>query len=247
MQFMIIFALIVSIFAVMFALQNPTVVPLHFIIWDFEQPLTLYLLISIIVGAFIISILTIPGAIRSRQARNRHRKEIADLDDNLSKYRSNLIDAQNSNKDLRQKILEIEEAKEKLEQAQKLAEQEIDDLHAALNKADLSSQEADQARKEAVEARDNINLALRELEIKLSSAEESADTYKGLLEQMAPAMPYLQPGSGSEIDTLNEEAALDEAPSSLPAPAPAETPAEPPAPAEPAAQEPESKKRFSWF
>ena len=65
MQFMIIFALIVSIFAVMFALQNPTVVPLHFIIWDFEQPLTLYLLISIIVGAFIISILTIPGAIKT--------------------------------------------------------------------------------------------------------------------------------------------------------------------------------------
>ena len=85
MQFMIIFALIVSIFAVMFALQNPTVVPLHFIIWDFNQPLTLYLLISIIVGAFIISILTIPGAIRSRQLRNRHRKEIADLEDNLSK------------------------------------------------------------------------------------------------------------------------------------------------------------------
>ena len=247
MQFMIIFALIVSIFAVMFALQNPTVVPLHFIIWDFNQPLTLYLLISIIVGAFIISILTIPGAIRSRQLRNRHRKEIADLEDNLSKYRSNLIDAQNSNKDLRQKILEIEDAKEKLEQAQKLAEQEIEDLHAALNKADLSSKEADQARKEAVEARDNINLALRELEIKLSSAEESADTYKGLLEQMAPAMPYMQPGSGSEMDTLSEEAALDEAPSSLPAPVSEEAPAESSAPAEPAPQENENKKRFSWF
>ena len=43
MQFVIIFALIVSIFAVMFALQNPNIVTLHFIIWDFEQPLTLYL------------------------------------------------------------------------------------------------------------------------------------------------------------------------------------------------------------
>lgn len=248
MQFVIIFALIVSIFAVMFALQNPTVVPLHFIIWDFEQPLTLYLLISIVLGAFIISILTIPGAIRNRQLRNKHRREVTDLEDNLSKYRSNLIDAQNSNKDLRQKILEIEDAKEKLEQAQKQAEQEISDLHAALNKADLSSQEADQARKEAVEARDNINLALRELEIKLSSAEESADTYKGLLEQMAPAMPYLQPGSGGELDTLAEEAALDEAPSEEPKPEEAPAP-EQPALADPAAQEEEKteKKRFSWF
>ena len=37
MQFVIIFALIVSIFAVMFALQNPEIVTLHFIIWDFHQ------------------------------------------------------------------------------------------------------------------------------------------------------------------------------------------------------------------
>ncbi len=244
MQFVIIFALIVSIFAVMFALQNPTVVPLHFFNWTFEQPLTLYLLICIVLGAFIISILTIPGALKSRQLLKRHRKEVADLEDNLSKYRSNLIDAQNSNKDLRQKILEIEDAKEKLEQAQAQAEQEINDLHAALNKADLSTQEANQARKEAVEARDNINLALRELEIKLSSAEESAGTYKGLLEQMAPAMPYIQPGSGSELDTLAEEAALDQAPTELPKPEPAP---EPPALAEPAPQEPEQKKRFSWF
>ncbi len=251
MQFMIIFALIVSIFAVMFALQNPTVVPLHFIIWDFEQPLTMYLLISIIVGAFIISILTIPGAIRNRQLRNRHRKEVADLEDNLSKYRSNLIDAQNSNKDLRQKILEIEESKEALEQAQAKAEEEIRDLHAALNQADLTTAEADQARKEAVEARDQINLALRELEIKLSSAEDSADTYKGLLEQMSSAMPYTLPGSGGEIDTLIEEQALDEAPSSLPEPEPEEAPAEPepaadPEPAEEEKTEPK-KNRFSWF
>ena len=115
MQFMIIFALIVSIFAVMFALQNPTVVPLHFIIWDFEQPLTLYLLIAIVIGAFIISLLTIPGAIKNRKSQTKHKKEVAELEDNLSKYRSNLIDAQNSNKDLRQKILEIEQAKEKME------------------------------------------------------------------------------------------------------------------------------------
>lgn len=251
MQFAIIFALIVSIFAVMFALQNPTVVPMHFIIWDFNQPLTLYLLLAIVLGAVIISILTIPGWIRSRQMRSKHRKEMAELEDNLSKYRSNLIDAQNSNKDLRQKILEIESAKENLEQAQKKAEEEINDLHVALQKADLSSQEAEQARKEAIDARDNINLALRELEIKLNSAEDSAITYKGLLSKMAPAMPYILPGSGSEIDTLNEEAALDEPPTAaleepqkaeiVPQDAAAEKPAEETKPAE------EKKGRFSWF
>ena len=252
MQFVIIFALIVSIFAVIFALQNPTIVPLHFIIWDFEQPLALFLLIAIAVGAFIISILTIPGWLKGRKQQSKHRKEVAELEDNLSKYRSNLIDAQNSNKDLRQKILEIEQAKEALEQAQVKANEEINDLHEALNKADLSSQEAQQAKKEAVEARDNINLALRELEIKLSSAEDSAETYKELLDKMSTAMPYTLPGSGGEIDTLNEEAALDEPPSDFQAETtePAEEtkpelPAETPAPEEKPAEE--KKSRFSWF
>ncbi len=251
MQFVIIFALIVSIFAVMFALQNPTVVPLHFIIWDFEQPLAMFLLIAIALGAFIISILTIPGRMKSRTMNSKHRKEVAELEDNLSKYRSNLIDAQNSNKDLRQKILEIEEAKEALEQAQTKAEEEIRDLHAALNKADVTAAEADQARKEAVEARENINLALRELEIKLSSAEDSADTYKGLLEQMSSAMPYTLPGSGGEIDTLIEEQALDEVPDNYQPPAPVAEPAETEQPAEPEKAEEEKqepkKSRFSWF
>ncbi len=259
MQFVIIFALIVSIFAVMFALQNPEITALHFIIWDFQQPLALFLLIAMAIGALIISILTIPGWIKSRQQRNKHRKEVAELEDNLSKYRSNLIDAQNSNKDLRQKILEIEEAKEALEQAQKKAEEEISDLHAALDKADLSAQEAEQARQEALDARDNINLALRELEIKLESAEESSDTYKGLLDKMSASMPYSLPGSGGDADTLMEEAALDEVPAEtqnepestehaevIPeAETPEPEPEPEPQPVEPPAEE--KKKRFSFF
>ena len=258
MQFVIIFALIVSIFAVMFALQNPNIVTVQFMAWKFEQPLALFLLIAMAIGALIISILTIPGWIRNRQMRSKHRKEMAELEDNLSKYRSNLIDAQNSNKDLRQKILEIEDAKEKLEQAQTKAEEEINDLHAALNKADLSTQEAEQAKKEAVEARDNINLALRELEIKLDATQESKDTYKGLVDKMSNAMPYAMPGSGGEIDTLMEEAALDAMPTAmeeeLAAKEAAEAKAqETPAPEPETKNEPEEspaeekKKRFSFF
>lgn len=261
MQFVIIFALIVSIFAVMFALQNPNIVTVQFMAWKFEQPLALFLLIAMAIGALIISILTIPGWIRNRQIRNKHRKEVAELEDNLSKYRSNLIDAQNSNKDLRQKILEIEEAKEALEQAQQKAEAEIRDLHEALDQADLSAQQAQQARQEAIDARDNINLALRELEIKLESAEESSDTYKGLLDKMSVSMPYSLPGSGGEVDTLMEEAALDDVPSAEQAQPEntveaAETPeaekSEPQPEPEPETQPEEKpveekKKRFSLF
>ena len=262
MQFVIIFALIVSIFAVMFALQNPNIVTVQFMAWKFEQPLALFLLIAMAIGALIISILTIPGWIRNRQMRSKHRKEMAELEDNLSKYRSNLIDAQNSNKDLRQKILEIEEAKEKLEQAQTKAQEEINDLRTALDKADLTTQEAEQAKKEAVEARDNINLALRELEIKLGATEESKDTYKGLLDKMSNAIPYALPGSGGDVDTLMEEAALDAMPTAMerelaekeaaeakaqeaPAPEPEPEPATNNEPEESPTEE--KKKRFSFF
>ena len=64
--------------------------------------------------------------------------------------------------------------------------------------------------------------------------------------------PYTLPGSGGEIDTLNEEAALDEPPSDFQAETtePAEEtkpelPAETPAPEEKPAEE--KKSRFSWF
>ena len=49
------------------------------------------MLIAMAIGALIISILTIPGWIKSRQMRSKHRKEVAELEDNLSKYRSNLV------------------------------------------------------------------------------------------------------------------------------------------------------------
>ena len=254
MPFVIIFALIVSIFAVIFALQNPTIVPLHFIMWDFEQPLALFLLIAMAVGAIIIAILTIPNWLKTRSQNNKHKKEVAELEDNLSKYRSNLIDAQNSNKDLRQKILEIEGDKEDLEAQIAKLDDEINKLNEALEKADISAQEADQARKDAFEARDNMNMAVRELEIKLESAEESSDTYKDMLEKMSTAFPYSVPGIGGEIDTLMEEAALDEAPTPKPEPeaaAPAEaetteetTEPEPEPEKEVVESQPEKKKKF---
>ena len=360
MQLMIIFALALSIVAVIFALQNPGVVALTFFGWKFNQPLAVYLLVSMAIGALIVSLLTIPTRFKGRKQTKKFNKETEELEDNLSQYRSNLIDAQNSNKDLRQKILEIEDAKEEVEQqlAQTKAESEatlnktideyektlaktideyektlsrtkaeyeetlskfhddsaeiltktkdqyeqtltqtkdqyeqtlsrnqqdydhtltqtqedhertlnqtkenyeaalaktnteIEELRAALDKASVTAREAEEARgiaeeerKAAFEARDNAVLAQRELEIKLSSAETNAGTYKGMLEQMAPAMPYIQPGSGADYDVLNEEAQLDLVPD--------KTPEEPEKPEEPeeSKEEPkkEEKKRFSWF
>ncbi len=259
MQLVIIFALIVAILAVLFAFQNPGVVTLQLFAWTFSKPLALFLLIAFLLGALVLGLLSIPGAIRRAQEAKKHRKAVSDLEDNLSKYRSNLIDAQNSNKDLRQKILEIEDAKAALETAQKKAESEINDLHDALNKSDLSKEEAEQAKKEALDARREMDLALRELESKLSSTEQVANTYKGLLQQFAVDAAYSLPGNvnAAPADAPAEQAPAEEAPieaapvEEAPAPvdeAPAEAPAEeaPEAPAEDNAES-EKKSRFSWF
>lgn len=174
MQFTIIFALLVAIIAVMFALQNPTPVVLHLIAWDIEKPLALFMLVALALGAIMISILSVPAWFRAQKIKKNHNKEISELEDSLSKYRSNLIDAQNSNKDLRQKLIELEESRSALEKAQTKAEEEISDLHEALAKADLTTQEAEQAKAEALEAREQMDQALKSLELYIAEAAESA-------------------------------------------------------------------------
>lgn len=258
MQLVIIFALVVAILAVLFAFQNPNIVTLHIFAWSVDKPLALFLLIAFLLGALVLCLLSIPGTIRHMRDDKKHRKTVNDLEDNLSKYRSNLIDAQNSNKDLRQKILEIEDAKVALENAHKTAEGEINDLHEALNKADLSKEEAEQARKEALDARREMDLALRELESKLNSTEQVANTYKGLLQQFAVDASYSLPG---DVNAGDNAAASAEAPSEpasaaeAPVDASAEETSAPAAdeqtqteetPAEPNS-EPEKKSPFSWL
>ena len=143
MQFVMIFSLIIAVLSVMFALQNTAVVSLKFFIWTFESPLGLLLLIALTVGAIIISILTLPSWFKNKRIKSIHQKELGELEENLAKYRTDLIDTQNKNKDLRQKVLELEEAKENLEKAHQKTLQEINDLRNALSNAELTAEEAE--------------------------------------------------------------------------------------------------------
>ena len=198
MQFTIIFALLVAIIAVMFALQNPTPVVLHLIAWDIEKPLALFILVAVAIGAIMISILSVPAWFRAQKIKKNHNKEVSELEDSLSKYRSNLIDAQNSNKDLRQKLIELEESRSALEKAQTKAEEEISDLHEALAKADLTTQEAEQAKAEALEAREQMDQALKSLELFIAEAAESAKECEDVIQESDPA-PAREEASESVI------------------------------------------------
>ena len=101
------------------------------------------------------------------------------MEESLAKYRTDLIDTQNKNKDLRQKIVEVEEAKESLEKAQEKTLHEIDDLRAALNDSQLTAEQAEIARQEAIEARAQMDQALHEMDQRLASVNKEAELAEG--------------------------------------------------------------------
>lgn len=196
MQFVMIFSLILAVLAVVFALQNTAMVTLSFFIWTFNSPLALLLLIALTIGAIITSILTLPGWVKNKRSSSVHRKEVAGMEESLAKYRTDLIDTQNKNKDLRQKIIEVEEAKEALEKAQEKALHEVEDLRTALGKSKLTAEEAEIARKEAIDARNQMDQALKEMDQRLASvSQESENAGKSV----------------TEFESLTEEEAAAEA------------------------------------
>jgi uncharacterized integral membrane protein len=169
MQFVMIFSLAVAVLAVMFSMQNTETVLLKFFIWEFHSPLAVLMLIALTIGAILTTLLTIPGWFRSKKTNSRHHKEVVELEDSLAKYSTPLIETQNKNKDLRQRILELEETKQNLERTYQETKREINDLQNALGNANLTLAEAEQAKKEAIAARNEMDAALLEMEAKLSS------------------------------------------------------------------------------
>lgn len=180
MQFVMIFSLILAVLAVVFALQNTAMVTLSFFIWTFESPLALLLLIALTIGAIITTIVSLPGWIKTRHSTTVHKREVAGMEESLAKYRTDLIDTQNKNKDLRQKIMEVEEAKETLAKAQEKTLHEIDDLRAALNDSQLTAEQAEIARQEAIEARAQMDKALLEMDERLASVTREAERADGV-------------------------------------------------------------------
>jgi uncharacterized integral membrane protein len=90
MQIFLIFSLIIAFLAVIFAVQNNTVVPVRFLIWETEGSLALILFIALFAGALISYLATTPTQIRQRMRISNQRKEITELDDQLKNSRQEL-------------------------------------------------------------------------------------------------------------------------------------------------------------
>jgi putative membrane protein len=82
MFFLVVFlvlALIVAVLAVAFAIQNPTVIPITFLIWDVEGPVTLVLLVAYLAGLITMLLILLPGIIRRSRKISVLNKKIKEL------------------------------------------------------------------------------------------------------------------------------------------------------------------------
>lgn len=87
MQIFLFIALLISILAILFAVQNNATTTVSFLFWDTQGSLALVLLIAIAAGALISFLFSLPSNIKSRLTIRNLRKQIKDLETDLTEHR----------------------------------------------------------------------------------------------------------------------------------------------------------------
>ena len=94
MPWMLLLALIISILALIFAIQNTSTVTVSFLFWDAQSPLTVVLLIALGVGAVVTTLAMLPGQIRGKWSSFSKGRRISDIENELQRYQKELEEAQ---------------------------------------------------------------------------------------------------------------------------------------------------------
>jgi len=84
MQLFLVLALIISIVAVVFALQNLTPITVNLLAWQFQGSLALVLLIALAVGVLTSVLVSMPAVIRRNRSTSTHAKRILELENQLA-------------------------------------------------------------------------------------------------------------------------------------------------------------------
>ena len=88
----LIFALVIAVIAVVFALQNTMVIPISFLAWKITGSLSLVLLITLAIGAVIGLLVLAPSTIRHTLAASGHRKRIGLLEKELDEHKARVAE-----------------------------------------------------------------------------------------------------------------------------------------------------------
>lgn len=104
MQILIIIALVIAIIAVIFALQNLTVVTVSFFFWEAHSSLALVLLITLAVGVAISLLASLPGMIRGKLNESSQKKRLVALEAERDTYRQRAEAAEKEVKALEEQL-----------------------------------------------------------------------------------------------------------------------------------------------
>lgn len=106
MQILLIFSLIIAVIAVLFAVQNAASVPVQFLMWKYQAPLALTMLLSVLLGVLISLLFSLPSMTRSKLTIRNQRKKIGELESGLNEAKARLADAQVKTTDLEKALLD---------------------------------------------------------------------------------------------------------------------------------------------
>ncbi len=79
----LVLALLAAIAAVIFAMGNPGVIPVHFLSWSFDSSLTPLLLAAFALGLILGRLITIPASIRNSFTIAGHKRKAEKLEKQL--------------------------------------------------------------------------------------------------------------------------------------------------------------------
>jgi uncharacterized integral membrane protein len=88
MQLMLIIGIVFAIGAVLFALQNNVPVVVTLAVWQFEGSLAMVLLLALGLGVLIAGLLSSPTVIRGQWAAARLRRQVADLERQVTEHQT---------------------------------------------------------------------------------------------------------------------------------------------------------------
>jgi uncharacterized integral membrane protein len=88
----LIFALIIAVIAVIFALQNTMTVTIAFLAWEITGSLSLVLLITLAIGAVIGLLVLTPSAIKNTITASKDRKRMSMLEKQLDEQKARIAD-----------------------------------------------------------------------------------------------------------------------------------------------------------
>ncbi len=90
----LIFALLIAVVAVIFALQNTITVTISFLAWEVTGSLSLVLLVTLAIGAVIGLLVLAPSTIKNTLAASGHRKRIGSLEKELDEHKARVAELQ---------------------------------------------------------------------------------------------------------------------------------------------------------